>query len=172
MITDIILTIVTMAFALVVVFSKKTVISALSLLMTLVCIALIYFQLGTYFLAAVQILINAGAVAILFVFVMMLINLDDFQNNRETNKLKIGLSVFVSVVIFAVVGLVFNSNIELLSTNNIADNSMYLIFDKLFADYYLPFEMASVLLLAAMVACVLITGEARHVLEEEENEHE
>lgn len=172
MITDILLSIVTMAFALVVVFSKKTVVSALALLMTLLCIALIYFQLDAVFLAAIQVLINAGAVAILFVFVMMLINLEQFENNKEQKPFKIILALAITIGSFIIVGLTINNNIETLAVNNISDNSMYLLFDRLFTTYYLPFEIASVLLLAAMVACIAITNTSKLVRKEEENSNE
>jgi len=172
MISDIFLTIITMAFALMVVFSKKTVVSAFALLMTLLSIAMIYFQLGTVFLAAIQVLINAGAIAILFVFVMMLINLEQFQNNREKGKVKLILSSITILVIFGVFALIINNNIEVLTANNISDNSMKLLFEKLFSVYYLPFEMATVLLLAALVACVVITGHEKAAVKEEGESHE
>ena len=172
MISDIFLTIITMAFALMVVFSKKTVVSAFALLMTLLCIAMIYFQLGTVFLAAIQVLINAGAVAILFVFVMMLINLEQFQNNRERGKVKLIVSSITILIILGVFALIINNNIEVLTSNNISDNSMNLLFDKLFSVYYLPFEMATVLLLASLVACVVITGHEKAAIKEEGEKHE
>lgn len=172
MISDIFLTIITMAFALMVVFSKKTVVSAFALLMTLLCIAMIYFQLGTIFLAAIQVLINAGAVAILFVFVMMLINLEQFQNNRERGKVKLIVSSITILIILGVFALIINNNIEVLTSNNISDNSMNLLFDKLFSVYYLPFEMATVLLLASLVACVVITGHEKAAIKEEGEKHE
>ena len=172
MISDIFLTIITMVFALMVVFSKKTVVSAFALLMTLLSIAMIYFQLGTVFLAAIQVLVNAGAIAILFVFVMMLINLEQFQNNREKGKFKLILSIITVLVVFGVFSLIISNNIEVLTSVNIADNSMKLLFDKLFTVYYLPFEMATVLLLAALVACVVITGHEKAVIKEGENTNE
>lgn len=172
MISDIFLTIITMAFALMVVFSKKTVVSAFALLMTLLSIAMIYFQLGTVFLAAIQVLVNAGAVAILFVFVMMLINLEQFQNNREKGKVKLIISSITILVILGVFALIINNNIEILTANNISDNSMKLLFEKLFSVYYLPFEMATVLLLAALVACVVITGHEKAAIKEEGESHE
>ena len=172
MISDIFLTIITVAFALMVVFSKKTVVAAFALLMTLLSIAMIYFQLGTVFLSAIQVLVNAGAVAILFVFVMMLINLEQFQNNREKGKVKLVLSSITVLIIFAVFGLIINNNIEVLTANNISDNSMKLLFEKLFNVYYLPFEMATVLLLAALVACVVIAGHEKAVIKEEGESHE
>lgn len=169
MMSDILLTIVTMVFSLMVVFSKKTVVSALALLMTLLSVAMIYFQLGTLFLAAIQVLVNAGAVAILFVFVMMLINLEQFENNREKGKVKLVISIIAVLVITGVFALIINNNIEALSTNNISDNSMKLLFDKLFTVYYLPFEMATVLLLASLVACIVITGQDKaNKVEQEE----
>lgn len=173
MASDILLTIVTMAFALMVVFSKKTVVAAFALLMTLLSIAMIYFQLGTVFLAAIQVLVNAGAVAILFVFVMMLINLEQFQNNRERGKVKLAISVMTILLILGVVSLIFNNNIEVLTVVNLADNSMKALFDKLFTVYFLPFEMATVLLLAALVACIVITGHDKAAkLEEKEEANE
>lgn len=173
MIDDIFLTIITMVFALLVVFSKKTVVAAFSLLMTLLSIAMIYFQLGTVFLSAIQVLINGGAIAILFIFVMMLINLEEFSNNREKTKVKLVISVFTILVIMGVFSLIINNNIEVLTMVNIADNSMKALFEKLFTVYYLPFEMATVLLLAALVACVVITGHDKTVASEKlESENE
>lgn len=158
MITDILLTIITMAFAIMVVFSKKTVVAALSLLMTLIMVGIIYFQLGTAFLALVQILVNAGAVAILFVFVMMLINLDRFENNRERSKFKLGVTAATILVILGVFSLIISGNLDTLTEVNIMDNSMNILFEKLFMNYYLPFELVSVLLLGALVACIVITS--------------
>lgn len=166
MATDILLTLVTTLFALMVVFSKRTVVSAFSLLMTLLTIAMIYFQLGTVFLSIVQVLINAGAIAILFVFVMMLVNLEQFSNNNEKSKIKFVLSIFTMLLILGVLALIINNNIETLSFVNLTDNSMNTLFTKLFDVYYLPFEMATVLLLAAIVSCIIITGHDKKQLEE------
>jgi len=167
MAADILLTFITVVFALMVVFSKRTVVAAFSLLMTLLSIAMIYFQLGTVFLSAVQVLINAGAIAILFVFVMMLINLENFTNNREKNKTKLIIATFTVLVILGVLALVINNNIETLSLVNLADNSMKALFEKLFTTYYLPFEMATVLLLAAIVACVVIASHGKKAEEKQ-----
>ena len=164
---DIFLTCLTVVCALMVDFSKKTVVSAFALLMTLLSLAMIFFQLGTLFLSAVQVLINAGAIAVLFVFVMMLINLEQFTNNREKSKVKLLASIFTILVVLGVFALIINNNIETLSLVNLTDNSMKALFDKLFNVYFLPFEMATVLLLAAIVACIVITGHAKHEQEEE-----
>jgi len=169
---DILLTILTVVFALMVVFSKKTVVAAFALLMTLLTIAMIYFQLGTIFLAAIQVLVNAGAIAILFVFVMMLINLEQFQNNRERSKTKLVVTAFTILIILGVFSLIVNNNIEMLSAVNLTDNSMKTLFEKLFTTYYLPFEMATVLLLSALVACIVITGSEKGIKHDQENLNE
>lgn len=170
MISDIFLTIITVVFALMVVFSKKTVVSAFALLMTLVSIGMIYFQLGTVFLSAIQVLVNAGAIAILFVFVMMLINLEQFHHNREKGKVKLVISSLTILVVLGVLGLIISNNIEQLTEVNITDNSMTALFEKLFDVYYLPFELATVLLLAAIVACIVITVKDNGRVEERTGE--
>ena len=150
---DVMLTVLTVIFALMVVFSKKTVVAAFSLLMTLLVIAMIYFQLGTIFLSAVQVLVNAGAIAILFVFVMMLINLDQFSNNRERSKWKLIVSILTVLVLLGVFSLIINNNIESLSIITLSDNSMKTLFDKLFNVYYLPFEMSFINVCSDSIKC-------------------
>lgn len=164
---DILLTILTVAFALMVVFSKRTVVAAFSLLMTLLVIGMIYFQLGTVFISAVQVLVNAGAIAILFVFVMMLIDVDQYVNNRERSKLKLIVSTIAVLILLGVFAIVINSNIDTLSNVNLLDNSMKSLFEKLFDVYYLPFELATMLLLAAIVACIVIASHEKNQQEED-----
>lgn len=165
---DILITVLTVAFALMVVFSKRTVVSAFALLMTLLCIAAVYFQLGSNFLAATQVLVNAGAIAILFVFVMMLINLDQFSNNREKGKGKLIISTFTILITMGVLTLIINNNVDVLNTNKLEDSKMETLFVKLFNSYYLPFELATMLLLAAIVAVVVLTGHYGHQHKTEE----
>lgn len=155
---SILMTILTAVFALMVVFSKRTVVSAFALLMTLLSVGVIYFLLGSNFLSAAQVLVNAGAVAILFVFVMMLINLDSFTNNREKSKVKLIITTFTMLIAMGVLALIINNNVDTLNVVNLKENSMLQLFDKLFNVYYLPFELATMLLLGAIVAVVVLTG--------------
>jgi len=166
MFIDILLTVLTVAFGLMVVFSKRTVVSAFALLMSLLCVAMIYFQLGSNFLAAIQVLVNAGAVAILFVFVMMLINLDQFNNSREKNKIKLVLTTLSILIAMGVFTLIINNNVDLLNTDNLQETTMLQLFEKLFSTYYLPFELATMLLLGAIVAVVVLTSHYKEKTEE------
>lgn len=163
--SDIFLTLLVVVFALMVVFSERTVVAAFSLLMCLLMMAMIYFQLGSVFLAAVQVLVNAGAIAILFVFVMMLINLENLPIKKLKHKLKlVALSIAV-LVILGVLLMLVNNNMESISTINLADNSMNAMFDRLFNVDYLAFELATVLLLAAIVATVMVTSHPQNLVE-------
>lgn len=162
MITDFFLTLLTAFFALMVVFSKKTIISAFALLMTLLSLALIYFQLGTMFLSAVQVLVNAGAIAILFIFVMMLINLEQIPNDKEKSKKKLVISAIAIAIVLGVFTFIVSNNIDALTTVNLTENSMPALFATLFSGYFLPFEIVTVLLLASIVACVVITTGERY----------
>jgi NADH-quinone oxidoreductase subunit J len=155
---NVLMTVLTVAFSLMVVFSKRTVVAAFSLLMTLLCIGVVYFLLGSNFLSAAQVLINAGAIAILFVFVMMLINLEQFDNKHEKSKIKLILTTFSILVAMGVLILIINNNVDILNVENLKENTMTLLFDKLFTVYYLPFELATMLLLASIVAVVVLTG--------------
>jgi NADH-quinone oxidoreductase subunit J len=166
MFIDILLTVLTVAFGLMVVFSKRTVVSAFALLMSLLCIAMIYFQLGSNFLAAIQVLVNAGAVAILFVFVMMLINLEQFNNSREKNKIKLVLTTLSILIAMGVFTLIINNNVDLLNTDNLQETTMLQLFEKLFSTYYLPFELATMLLLGSIVAVVVLTSHYKEKTEE------
>ncbi len=162
MFVDVLLTVLTVAFALLTVFSKKTVISAFALLMTLVCIGGIYYQLGSVFLSAIQVLVNAGAVAILFVFVMMLIDLEKLPITTERSKIKLIITVLTTLVSLGVFALVINNNIDTISVVNLSDSSMKALFDRLFTQYYIPFELATVLLLAAVVVVIVIAHNDKH----------
>jgi NADH-quinone oxidoreductase subunit J len=134
--------------------------------MTLLCVAGAYFQLGSNFLSAVQVLVNAGAVAILFVFVMMLINLDEVKPESEKSKTKMIIGTFSVLITLGVLTLIINTNLDTFSFDRLDDNSMNLLFAKLFDSYYLPFELATMLLLGAIVAVVVLTGHYKNKTEE------
>jgi len=162
---DILITLFAVIFSLVVVFSNRTVVSAFSLLLALLCIGGAYFQLGANFLSAVQVLVNAGAIAILFVFVMMLINLEHPVLNKDKNKFKLILGAFAILVSLGVLAIVINTNLESFSKDFLLDNSMKTLFGKLFEVYYLPFELATMLLLGAIVSVVVLTKQDKEPLE-------
>ena len=155
---DIFLTAFTGIFALIVVFGRNPVVCALSLLMSFIGFAGIYFQLGSVFLTTIQVLIYAGAIAILFIFVLMLINTSDYKYFQTKKSLN---SIIGTILCFVLMGgftLVINNNIGYLNTDRLKTTSMNVLFESLFNKYMVPFELATILLLAAIVATIIIAS--------------
>jgi NADH-quinone oxidoreductase subunit J len=145
--------------ALFMVTNKKPVSAAMSLIGTMFCLAGLYVLLDAHLIAALQIIVYAGAIMVLFLFVIMLLNVQEKEGRVATNTI---LLQFVTVV---VVGLVFLSMVNLFKNNG----SLFALGEgvtqfgttkavgmMLFTEYLLPFEIASVLLLAAIVGAVIL----------------
>jgi NADH-quinone oxidoreductase subunit J len=137
-------------------FSRNPVTSAMFLVLTIVSLAGLFVLLHAFFLAAIQILVYAGAVMVLFLFVIMLLDL----KAEERRRFKV-LAVIGGVISAGVILLIFLRN--LLNTPLGASAAPTLeggTFDLgklLFTQYVLPFEIVSVLLLVAMVGVVLLS---------------
>jgi len=151
--------------------TRRNVVHALLLLVfTFLNVAAIFFLSQAYFLAAVQILVYAGAIMVLFLFVIMLLNLRTFQQEEQTHRkqrwVALGLSVLVLVEFVVVLaGITFTSAQGGFSPEAIkkAGGSTQVFGEALFNQMLLPFEVASVILLVAMVgAIVLVRRERAH----------
>ena len=144
-----------------VVFFGKIIYSALFLGIVLVGVALLYLLLNADFLAASQVLIYVGAINVLIVFAIMLVN----KPENEINEKKItfgdilsGISAF-GLFLFLIIMITNNSWVKSsLLTNNIeiAFKSVDLIGIHLLTDLLLPFELLSILLLVALVGAITI----------------
>ncbi len=140
--------------ALAVVLSKNIVHSALFLILTFLAVAGLYGQLGVDYIAAVQILVYAGAIAILIVFGIMLTRRGDMADSNLFSKYKFpGIAVsagFIAVTVYM---------ISLNDFPSIAGNSesaVRLVAMEMFNDFVVPFEGAAIILLIAMVGAVMI----------------
>jgi NADH:ubiquinone oxidoreductase subunit 6 (subunit J) len=150
----------TLTSALMVVTTRNLVHAALWLVATLFGVAVIFALLNAGFIAVVQVVVYIGAIAILFIFAVMLTRKDLRDNVPQLNK-NWWAGALVAVATFA--GLVFllQSWTDLSKTPEaIPDgfDSVALLGDQLISPnaYVLPFEVASVLLLAAMVGAVYV----------------
>ena len=132
--------------------------SALSLVVVMSSLALIYLLLGAEFVAAIQIIVYAGAIMVLFVFVIMLLNAGAEERSRGS-RMALVLGIPGVVTLTALVGwIMISRNYELGgiiinptnfgATNNIAN--------LLFRDFLLPFEVTSVLILIAIMGAVVL----------------
>jgi NADH-quinone oxidoreductase subunit J len=132
--------------------------SALSLVVVMASLALIYLLLGAEFVAAIQIIVYAGAIMVLFVFVIMLLNAGEEQRTRGS---RIALFIGVpGVVVLAgtVAWLLVHSGGQLggvsISSSNFGET--HNIARLLFRDFLLPFEITSVLILIAIMGAVVL----------------
>lgn len=144
-------------FAVVVVFSKSPVVSAFSLLMSFMGFAGVYFRLGSVFLTTIQVLIYAGAIAIIFIFVLMLLNLDEVHFSVSKKSYGFISGVIALLTLFGLLVILIFNNTEYLSTDKLPQSTMNDLFTKLFNTYLVPFELTTVLLLGAIVAAVFVT---------------
>jgi NADH-quinone oxidoreductase subunit J len=152
------------ACSLLVVLKKSPVASAFSLVLVFFSFAAIYAILGAHLVAALQVLVYAGAIMVLFVFVIMLLNQDtpSFDVARSHPAMK-GAAVFMTAALFGCFVWVFkNSAISSFrggystSAIEMAGGNTVVASELMFNQYILPFEVTSLLLLAAMVGAVAI----------------
>ena len=138
--------------------------SAMSLVIHFIALAGLYLSLNALFMAAIQVLVYAGAIMVLVVFVIMLLNLGHEEKLREKLFSKQGLGVALSLFVGA--GLVFaisRATFGAPSEQGLPPGgSVEAIGMALFTDYIYPFEMVSLILLAAVVGAVVL---AKHHME-------
>ena len=129
--------------------------SALFLILALFGVAGIYILLGAEFLAAVQVLIYVGAVAILMIFAIMLTSQLASKKISQSNE-QVTLAVFVCAgFLLASLGSLAYS-VWRLSDSALPENNTMTIGKLLMTDYVLPFEVVSVVLLAAMIGAIVL----------------
>ncbi|MCL2761552.1 MAG: NADH-quinone oxidoreductase subunit J [Desulfuromonadales bacterium] len=143
-----------------VVLCKNPINSALSLVATFFCLATLYIMLEAPFMAAIQVMVYAGAIMVLLVFVIMLLNLRTEIGRRSTHTLFVG---GIAGVLFLIQLLYVLRNSVLTGTKGPIDSAMItrvghteLVGTALFTDFLLPFEITSILLLAAIVGAVVL----------------
>ena len=146
--------------ALMVVTSKNPVYSILYLILTFFAISGHYILLNAQFLAIVNIIVYAGAIMVLFLFVVMLMNLNADSEPHQKNKwlLYIGGIAGGSLLLVIVAALKQTvATTQLVQLNNGDVGLIKNLGMKLFTDYVFPFEMSSVLFLSAMIGAVVIS---------------
>lgn len=141
------------------VLNKNTVNSALFLVLNMVSIAGIYLLLQAQFLALIQILVYAGAIMVLFLFVIMLLNLDDEESLFNKLRVKYISAFFLGVVVLSLVLYSFEGITDFLpeiSPKMQTAGTVEALGDVLYTDYLFAFEMTAILLTAAVVGALMI----------------
>ena len=151
-----------LGFAVLVVSTRNTVHAVLYLVLNFLAVAALYVLLAAQFLAVIQVLVYAGGIVVLYLFVVMLVNLkrppEDHADPRRQSWLGFALAGLVLAQLAGI--LTFGGRDTSLSTvmenSDLAVNNVERIGMLLYTDYLIPFEVASMLLLVAMVGAIIL----------------
>ncbi|MDQ6630187.1 MAG: NADH-quinone oxidoreductase subunit J [Verrucomicrobiota bacterium] len=138
-------------------FSRNPVTSAMFLVLTIFFMAGLFVLLHAFFLAAVQILVYAGAVMVLFLFVIMLLDLKE-EERRKIKKISGALgALIIAAIAFLMIRTIHDSKLSSNLSTPTQEGTTPLLGKLLFTNYILPFEILSLLLLVAMVGAILLS---------------
>lgn len=141
-----------------VVVSRNPVHSVLYLIVTFFCIAGHYVLMNAQFLAIVHIIVYAGAIMVLFLYVIMLLNLNRETEPHKSTLLKVMATVCGGLIMIVIIGSLKGTEV-LASQQRIATGEISLVKNLgkvMFRDFLIPFEVVSILLLASMVGAVML----------------
>jgi NADH-quinone oxidoreductase subunit J len=143
---------------LMVVTRKSPVHAAMFLVFTFFCVAGIYITLSAEFLAAVQVLVYAGGIVVLFLFVIMLVPLQSGIRRLPVRRgaaaiLIVGL---LAVAVMTIYARAATSEMSMAVQSDTPMGNIEAVGTELYTRYLLPFEVASVLLLVAMIGAVVL----------------
>jgi len=151
-----------LGFAVLVVSTKDTVHSVLFLVLDFLFVAALYVLLAAPFLAVIQVLVYAGGIVVLYLFVVMLVNLkrpaEAHQDPHRRTKVGFGLAVavlleLVAISVYESVGPV--ANLVPAAAIPVSGNTERVGW-LLYTSYLIPFEIASILLLVAMIGAIVL----------------
>jgi NADH-quinone oxidoreductase subunit J len=147
-----------------VVFHRNPVVNAVALIVNLACIAVFFALLHAPFLAAVQVIVYAGAIMVLFLFVIMLLDLRAEMHRVRSGGFQRAMAVLGGGAFLLLLGTALRRSRIAPGGGAPAPGRVEELARLLFTDHLIPFELASVLLLVAMVGALVL---ARAFFEEE-----
>ncbi len=152
--------------ALIVIFAKNPVHNAMGLVMTLVSLAIIYITLNATFVAMVQMLVYAGAVMTLFLFVIMMIGVDKKEQTTDSIKGQTFLVsgvflILISLLAYVAISSDFKWDLWFSPVEFDAEGTPQLIAGALFTEWIFPFEIISLLLIVATAAAIALAYDTK-----------
>ena len=148
--------------AIAVISFRHPIYSALSLIVTFFAQAGLFVLLGAHFVAAVQVIVYAGAIMVLFLFVIMLLNLGTLSAKGAISRKLKGFAVILGILlaiegVYIAVNAINDPAVASAETATESVNTTtYNIGELLFNEYLLPFEVTSLILLAALIGVIVL----------------
>jgi NADH-quinone oxidoreductase subunit J len=157
----------TIGSALMVIISKNPVKSVLFLVLTFFFISGNYILMNAQFIAAVNIIVYAGAIMVLFLFVLMLLNLSKENEPKNSVFVKFAALVAGGILFIVLIAALKDGLVIAAATVDQSDNIGLVenLGQILFTKYVLPFEISSVLFIAAMVGAVLLGKREKQLID-------
>lgn len=154
-----ILALIAIVSSVVMISAHRPIDSALSFIVTLISVAALFGLVNATFLFVVQIIIYAGAILTLILFIIMFLNIKDenLPDEKYKNRWLIGTSILILPFSAILINLILRSDI---AVNSVTDEKFGTIKDvglTLFSQWILPFELVSILLLVALVGSVTLS---------------
>ena len=150
--------------ALAMVAQRNPLYSAISLIGVFISLACLYVMLAAPFIAAVQVIVYAGAIMVLVVFVIMLLNVEQEESRRPRLRFLVPVAVGLAAILIAEVAFILVTVQEFRVTPATGASDVGLthsIGSALFTRYLLPFEITSILLLMAIVGAMTLARRSR-----------
>lgn len=149
---------ITVIGAIVVVTHKNPVSSAIALVLTFFCTAALFVLLHAHFVAAIQVLVYAGAIIVLFLFTVMFLNIK--ENSLKFDSAHLPKRLTFLIIIICIVGYLASKVANYTAKAEVIESSSFgtveAVGKVLFLEYLLPFELTSILILAAIIGVVAI----------------
>jgi NADH-quinone oxidoreductase subunit J len=150
-----------LGFAVLVITARNTVHSVLFLVVNFLFVAALYVVLHAEFLAVIQVLVYAGGIVVLYLFVVMLVNLkrppEAHSDPRRRSRLGLAVSGLLLAQLVAVIGYSATQAASVPAPAAVpATGNVELVGWLLYTDYLVPFEVASMLLLVAMIGAIIL----------------
>jgi NADH-quinone oxidoreductase subunit J len=152
-----VLSLIAIGGALAVIFARSPMYSVLFLIITFFSIAGHYILMNAQFLAIVHVIVYAGAIMVLFLFVIMLLNLNKESERTQPFMIKLTGAISGGLLLVTLLGALRGMTID--ATQKIAYTEIGLVKNLgqvLFTEFLLPFEISSVLFLSAMIGAVML----------------
>lgn len=159
LITFYILSAITLGSAFLTIYSRNPIHSAIYLVICMITIVGHYLMFNAQFLAMVQLIVYAGAIMVLFLFTIMLMNLNREDEVHKPRITRLG-AIVVFILISVVMVTVFINSKTIMGEYDVSGEdfqSIKTLGQVLLNDYMVPFEFASILLLVAMIGVVLLS---------------
>jgi NADH-quinone oxidoreductase subunit J len=146
---------VSVVAALLVVLQRRAIYSTLALIVCFGAIAALFYQLGAFFIAAIQVIVYAGAIMVLFLFVVMLIDPESeifaVKRIRNLAVLALPMAALVGLILLSAVSATAGEAEAAAAPGDVAS-----IAEGLFSSYLLPFEVTSILILVAVLGAMVL----------------